>query len=228
MLICQFVITFALMKHILIVDDERDLCEILRFNIAAEGFTADVAYSAEEALQRLGHGRYDLILLDVMMEGMSGFELARQLNGVVPVIFITAKDSEEDVLEGFSLGADDYVVKPFSVREVIARVKAVLLRSAARDVINFNGLEVDEGGKTARVDGEVISLTKTEYELLRLFLTHQGQVFSRQELLSKVWPNDVIVTDRTVDVNITRLRKKLGSYAANIVTRQGYGYCFQP
>ena len=210
MLICQFVITFALMKHILIVDDERDLCEILRFNIAAEGFTADVAYSAEEALQRLGHGRYDLILLDVMMEGMSGFELARQLNGVVPVIFITAKDSEEDVLEGFSLGADDYVVKPFSVREVIARVKAVLLRSAAR------------------VDGEVISLTKTEYELLRLFLTHQGQVFSRQELLSKVWPNDVIVTDRTVDVNITRLRKKLGSYAANIVTRQGYGYCFQP
>jgi DNA-binding response OmpR family regulator len=175
-----------------------------------------------------------LLLLDVMMPGMSGFELARLLKedeetGHIPIIFLTAKDTEDDTLQGFSLGADDYVTKPFSVREVMARVKAVLNRKSSpkEDHLRFEGLVVNAANKTICIDGAPMALTRTEYELLHLLLSHRGQVFSRQQLLDNVWPQDVIVTERTVDVNMARLRKKLGCYAACLVSRTGFGYAFE-
>ena len=218
-------------KRILIVDDEQDLCEILQYNLTAAGYEADVAYSAEEAVSK-GIGQYDLLLLDVMMPGLSGFELSERLKADektahIPIIFITAKDTEDDTLQGFGFGADDYVTKPFSVREVVARVNAVLKRNQPQaKLLQYEGLVIDQGSKTVTIDDAAVELTRTEFELLALLLSHRGQVFSRQELLDKVWPDDVIVTERTVDVNITRLRKKLGSYASCVLTRQGFGYFF--
>ena len=218
-------------KRILIVDDEQDLCEILQFNLNAAGYEADVVFSAEEAVSK-GIEQYDLLLLDVMMPGLSGFELAQRLKtddktAQIPIIFITAKDAEDDTLQGFGLGADDYVTKPFSVREVVARVNAVLKRNQAQaKVLRYKGLVVDTISKTITIDDARVELTRTEFDLLALLLSHRGQVFSRQELLDCVWPDDVIVTERTVDVNITRLRKKLGGYTSCILTRQGFGYYF--
>lgn len=220
-------------KRILVVDDERDLCDILLFNLHAEGYHAEAAYSAEEALEIL-QNPFDLLLLDIMMPGMSGFELAEKLKSDerthnIPIIFLTAKDAEDDTLQGFSLGADDYVTKPFSVREVMARVKAVLHRgvNTASRQIAFEGLIVDATNKTVTIDGEPIALTRTEYELLLLLLSNKGKTFSRQQLLEMVWPKDVIVTERTVDVNITRLRKKLNHYATCLISRTGFGYSFE-
>ena len=220
-------------KRILIVDDEQDLCEILHVNLVAEGYEAEVAYSATEALRK-DVGSFDLLVLDVMMPGMSGFDMVRQMRSsgiATPVIFLTARDAEEDKLEGFEAGADDYISKPFSVRELTARVRAVLARTASAEVDtprppSFKGLTIDLSQRKVVADGVPLNLTKTELELLLLLLSHRGQVFSRQELLGEVWPSDVVVTDRTVDVNITRLRKKLGRYGQHIVTRQGYGYLF--
>lgn len=225
-------------KRILVVDDEQDLCEILLFNLRAAGFEAEAVNSAGEAQERLLQGGpFDLLMLDVMMPGMSGFELAELLKrdartAPIPIIFLTAKDTEDDALQGFGLGADDYVTKPFFVREVVARVKAVLNRSQHHGVrpapmLQHEGLTLDEVGKRVSVDGEDVALTKTEFELLSLLMKRRGQVLSRQELLDGAWPHDVVVTDRTVDVNITRLRKKLGRYALNIVARQGFGYMFE-
>ena len=221
------------MARILIIDDERDICEILRFNLQQAGFDADVAYSAESALQLVPDG-YDLLLLDVMMPGMSGFQLARHLRdevgSAVPIIFLTARDSEDDMLHGFHLGADDYVPKPFSVRELLARVKAVLQRSAspssAAQNVSYGPLRMKLADRTVWLNEAPLQLTRTEFELLYFFLTHRGEVFSRQRLLAEVWPKDVIVTERTVDVNVTRLRKKLGPMAVHIASRQGYGYIF--
>lgn len=222
-------------KRILVVDDEQDLCEILLYNLRASGFEADAAYSGEEAMVK-EPSRYDLLILDVMMPGMSGFELAKRVKSEagtshLPIIFLTAKDTEDDTLLGFGLGADDYVTKPFSVREVVARVKAVLARSQSHTTeesqIAFEGLVLDLGKKTTMVDGESVGLTKTEFELLGLLLRHRGQVFSRQQIFDAVWPEDVVVSDRTVDVNVTRLRKKIGRYGNCIVSRQGFGYLFE-
>ena len=218
-------------KRLLVVDDEQDLCEILQFNLTSAGYMTDVAYSAEEAISK-GIGHYDLLVLDVMMPGLSGFELAEQLKADdqtahIPIIFITAKDTEDDTLQGFGLGADDYVTKPFSVREVVARVNAVLKRNQLNaKLLRYDGLVVDQNSKRVTIDHHVVELTRTEFDLLALLLSHRGQVFTRLELLDRVWPDDVIVTERTVDVNITRLRKKLGDYAACILTRQGFGYFF--
>jgi len=229
-------------KRILVVDDERDLCDILLYNLRAAAYQAEAAYSAEEALERIeawrnGSSEVHLLLLDVMMPGMSGFELARRLKGDketrhIPIIFLTAKDSEDETLQGFSLGADDYVTKPFSVREVMARVKAVLNRGNITPApeeagLRFGGLAINAANKTVSIDGEPIALTRTEYDLLYLLLSHRGEVFSRQQLLGQVWPHDVIVTERTVDVNIARLRKKIGEYAACLVSRTGFGYVFE-
>ena len=220
-------------KRILVVDDERDLCDILLFNLQAAGYQAAAANSAEEAL-RLEVAGFDLLLLDVMMPGMSGFELAEKLKADeetrhIPIIFLTAKDTEDDTLQGFSLGADDYVTKPFSIREVMARVKAVLSRgrSEADDKLVYEGLVIDIASKTVTIDGEAIAFTRTEYELLKLLLEHKGKMFSRQQLIDKVWPQDVVVLERTVDVNIARLRKKLNRYAACLVSRTGFGYSFE-
>lgn len=222
-------------KRILVVDDEQDLCEILQYNLQAAGYEAEAAYSGEMAMEK-EPSRYDLLILDVMMPGMSGFELAKRVKSEeatshMPIIFLTAKDTEDDTLQGFGLGADDYVTKPFSVREVVARVKAVLTRSQSHtkeeSMISYEGLVLDLGKKTTTVDGESVGLTKTEFELLGLLLKHRGQVFSRQQIFDAVWPEDVVVSDRTVDVNVTRLRKKIGRYGNCIVSRQGFGYVFE-
>ena len=209
----------------------------------AAGYQAVAAYSAEEAWATIVNCKssnskcFDLLLLDVMMPGMSGFELARRLKSdeataATSIIFLTAKDTEEDMLHGFGLGADDYVKKPFSVREVMARVKAVLSRSLPQPLqregsLEYEGLAMDLSHKSVTVDGEAVALTKTEFELLALLLSHRGKVFSRQQILDSVWPQDVIVTDRTVDVNVTRMRKKIGRYGQMIVSRQGFGYVFE-
>lgn len=218
-------------KKILIVDDEQDLCEILQFNLTSAGYLATVAYSAEETIN-MDVRQFDLIMLDVMMPGISGFELAQRLKddattAHIPIIFLTAKDTEDDTLQGFGLGADDYVTKPFSIREVVARVNAVLKRNRPyAKQLQYDELQVDIVNKTAKIGELAVEFTRTEFDLLTLLLSHRGQVFSRQELLDNVWPDDATVTERTVDVNITRLRKKLGSYASCILTRQGFGYYF--
>ena len=219
-------------KRILVVDDEPDICEILSLNLTIAGYQVETAYSALQAVE-LDIKRFDLLLLDVMMDGMSGYELIKILreNPVtedIPVLFITAKDTEEDIVNGFELGADDYISKPFSIREVLARIKAVLNRTTKtleeHEVLKYKGMCVDMKKKTASIDNEEVQLTRTELQLLALMIANPRVVFSRQDLIEKVWPNDVIVTDRTVDVNITRLRKKLGKYANSICTRQGFGY----
>jgi two-component system, OmpR family, alkaline phosphatase synthesis response regulator PhoP len=222
-------------KRILIVDDEEDLCEILQYNLSNEGFNTEVAHSAEDVLKK-PVADFDLILLDVMMGQMSGFKLAdklrKEMSIEIPIIFLTAKDTENDILTGFSVGADDYVSKPFSINELTARVKAVLKRSYAdrvtnKSIMQFNGLDLDTVRKRLIINDERIELTKKEYEILKLLLENQGSVFSRDELLSRIWGDDVIVTERTVDVNITRLRTKLGKFGSFLRNKTGYGYYFE-
>lgn len=223
--------------RILVVDDEEDLCEILQFNLENEGYTVDTANSAEEAL-KMDLPQYDLLLLDVMMGEISGFKMANimkknKATADIPIIFITAKDTENDTVTGFNLGADDYISKPFSLREVMARVKAVLRRThspheqAEATQLQYKGLILDLTKKKVSIDGAEVALTKKEFEILLLLLQNTGRVFSREDILNKVWQEEVYVLDRTIDVNITRLRKKIGAYGKCIVTRLGYGYCFE-
>jgi DNA-binding response OmpR family regulator len=227
---------------ILVVDDEQDICEILQYNLENEGYEVDVANSAEEALQ-LPLADYALILLDVMMGEMSGFQMARWLKDVpdtaaIPIIFITALDDEDNMVKGLNIGGDDYIAKPLSMKEVKARVKAVLRRSVSTnkpnesskeqaDTILYEGITLCLDSKTATLDGNDLPLTRLEFELLSLLLQNPNRVFPREELLKRCWPQDAYVLDRTVDVNITRLRKKLGSYGNQIKTRIGYGYIFE-
>ncbi len=221
--------------RILVVDDEEDLCEILKYNLEDEGYEVEVVYSAEEAL-KLELTQYHLLLLDVMMGEISGFKMAKRIKENpttqhIPIIFLTARDTENDKFTGFNIGADDYISKPFSLLEVKMRVKAVLRRAVTitgrtDSNIGYKGLCLDLNRKTATLDGETIILTKTEFELLRMFLENEGRVYSRAEILRKVWYDDVSVLDRTIDVNITRLRRKLNEYGKYIITRTGYGYCF--
>lgn len=222
-------------ERILVVDDEESLCEILQFNLEVEGYEVDVAYSAEEALER-DVASYDLLLLDVMMGAMSGFRMAQELKrnpatASVPIIFCTARDSEDDTVAGLNLGADDYISKPFSLREVIARVRSVLRRSASPKsnnyIVSYLTLSLDRRSKRCTLDGNEVQLTKKEFEILALLLSNRGRIFSREEILERVWTDEVVVLDRTIDVNITRLRKKIGQYGHNITTRLGYGYGFE-
>ncbi len=223
--------------RILVVDDEEDLCEILKFNLENEGYEVDTANSAEEAL-KMDLPQYHLLLLDVMMGEISGFRMANMLKkdkktAQIPIIFITAKDTENDTITGFNLGADDYISKPFSLREVMVRVKAVLRRTSSvspakkEELLEYKGLNLHIPQKKVSIDGTEVALTKKEFEILMLFLQNKGRVFSREDILSKVWHDEVCVLDRTIDVNITRLRKKIGEYGKRIVTRLGYGYCFE-
>ena len=216
---------------ILVVDDEDGIREGLCEYLSLEGYAAAGARSAEEALQ-MECSRFDLLLLDVMMEGMDGFELARRLKqsadtASLPVIFLTAKDTDDDMVAGLRLGADDYIAKPFSMKNVIARIEAVLRRVKPLDVPQKAGVECDRESLRCRVDNRDVKLPRKEFEILALMLEHPGRIFSREELMERIWPDDVVVTDRTVDVHITRIRSKISPYGKSIVSRSGYGYGWQ-
>ena len=221
--------------NILAVDDEEDLCEIIKFNLEAEGYRVDTALSAEEAFQKQLEN-YHLFIFDIMMKGMSGYKLADEIRKNkrldTPIIFLTAKNSENDKLTGFTLGADDYITKPFSLRELTARVKVVLRRygSPAKSKtqnIKVSGIELDDERKKMFIEGKKVELTPIEYNIMQLFLKNSGKVFNREEILNYAWKGDSHVVDRTVDVHLTRLRKKLGLYGKFLVTRSGHGYCFE-
>jgi len=222
-------------QKILIVDDEEDLCEILQFNLEGEGFHTEVAYSAEEALKK-ELGSFDLVLLDVMMGKMSGFKLAKvmrkEMGLTTPIIFITAKTAEDDLLTGFNLGGDDYINKPFSVREVIVRVKAVLKRGESQDseeksTIVIDDLELNLRKRKLKIGEEKVELTKKEFEILTLLLQREGYIMSREDILKRVWEEHTIVSERTIDVHMARLRKKLGAFGKYIKNKPGYGYTFE-
>ena len=250
-------------QRILIVDDEEDICMILSYSLQKAGYEVLVAHSAEEALAnyelRIKNYEVDLILLDIMMGEMSGLEMAEKLRsdigrsqselldasllaiGMPPIIFLTALSDESTVLQGFNLGADDYITKPFRIAEVLARVSAVLRRTKARrregdeairlendeSLIVFEGIEVNKADMSLKVDGETVVMTRKEIELLVYILTHRGQILSREHLINNVWDNNGLVLERTVDVHITHLRRKLGPYGKHIVTKSGYGYLFR-
>lgn len=229
---------------ILVIDDEEALCEILKFNLEKEGYEVDCAYSAEEALE-MDLSSYSLFMVDIMMDKLSGFDFAKRIRNNqktenIPVIFCSALTGEDDKVMGLNIGADDYVTKPFVIGEVLARVRAVLRRTKSAQQyaynvsqsiyepdITFRELRVDRNEKACYLNGEPIQLTRTEFDLILFFLTHRNRIYSREEIISKVWGEDVVVTHRTIDTNITRLRKKLGEYGNNIVTRQGFGYGFK-
>jgi len=219
-------------QKILAVDDEEDILEILSFNLAGEDYEVDTCTSAEDALLK-ALADYDLFILDVMMGPVSGFRLAekirKELSLATPIIFLTARDTENDRITGFNLGADDYLAKPFSIKELTARVKAVLRRSSPGQVKNTaasGDFTVDTANKLIYKDGKPLELTRKEYEILALFIRNAGKIFPRSEILLKVWGNDVIVTDRTVDVTVARIRKKLGDRGNMIRNKSGYGYYF--
>lgn len=251
---------------ILIIDDEKEICEILKYNLQLEGYDTDVVYSAEEALS-FDLTSYSLIILDIMMDNIDGFEMARQLKKnpatmYIPIIFCSALSGEDEHIMGLNIGADDYITKPFRTREMIARVKSVLRRakvskelsshiqSAQPQItltpkpvqqqiaipapqvkpeydLSYKNLRIDTDTKLCYINGESINLTKTELELLSFFLKHRNSIYSRKELLSKIWNDSDKVSNRTIDTNITRLRKKIGIYGTCITTRLGYGYGFQ-
>lgn len=229
---------------ILVIDDEEALCEILKFNLEKEGYEVDCAYSAEEALE-MDLSSYSLFMVDIMMDQLSGFDFAKRIRNNqktenTPVIFCSALTGEDDKVMGLNIGADDYVTKPFVIGEVLARVRAVLRRTKSAQQIAYNvsqsiyepditfrELRVDRNEKVCYLQGSQVQLTRTEFDLILFFLTHRNHIYSREEIISKVWGEDVVVTHRTIDTNITRLRKKLGEYGNNIVTRQGFGYGFK-
>lgn len=227
-------------ERILIVDDEETLCEVLKLNLENEGYDVDIAFSAEQALT-FDLKTYSLILLDIMMSEISGIKMAKILKADVktakiPIIFCTARDTEDDMIMGLNIGADDYITKPYTVRNVIARVKSVLRRTleynnsvAAEktNILQVEGLQLDMDFKRCTVDGNEVKLTRKEFELLAYLISHRGKICSREQILSRVWSDQVIVLDRTIDVNITRVRSKIGDYGSYIVTRSGFGYGFR-
>lgn len=229
------------------IDDEEALCEILKYNLEKEGYEVDTAYSAEEALDMDLEG-YSLFMVDIMMDKLSGFDFAKRVRNVTateetPILFCSALSDEDNVVKGLNIGADDYVTKPFVIGEVLARVRAILRRSGAAhkpspaDIVEqqsiyesdvtFKGLRIDRNDKECYVDNELVTLTRTEFDILLFFLTHRNRIYSREEIIKNVWGDDVVVTGRTIDTNIARLRKKLGDYDKYIVTRQGFGYGFK-
>ena len=225
---------------ILVVDDEDTLCEVLRFNLEVTGYDVDVAQSAEEALTKISQTPYNLIILDVMMGETSGFTLARKLKADkdtkdIPIIFLTAKDSEDDMIAGLNIGADDYIFKPYTIRNIVARVGTVLRRTMPveeepeedKNVIHVGELSIDTTSRSVYINGNYIRMPRKEYEILKLFVSTPGRVYTREEILSKIWGDDVVVIPRVVDVYVTRLRKKLGDFGDRIMTRSGYGYGFE-
>lgn len=235
------ILQYMAVERILIVDDEETLCEVLKLNLENEGYDVDIALSAEEALT-YNLQTYSLILLDIMMGDISGIKMAKMLKADIstadiPIIFCTARDTEDDMVMGLNLGADDYIMKPYTVRNVIARVKSVLRRTASHKVGNVSaekpnrlvveGLCLDLEFKRCTVDGEEVKLARKEFELLAYLIQHRGKICSREQILNRVWSDEVVVLDRTIDVNITRVRSKIGAYGSYIVTRSGFGYGFR-
>lgn len=223
-------------KKILVVDDEAGIREIVQFNLENAGFEVDCASSAEEALEKLGQ-EHCLILLDVMMSGMSGFRMAEVLrkekNNHIPIIFLTAKTDQNDLLTGFSAGGDDYISKPFSINEVIARVRAVLKRTERTvennsDMIEVGAVRIDVSRKLVYVERESVVFSKKEFEVLTLLASHPGEIYSREDIINELWKDAPYVLDRTVDVHIARIRSKLGNCKNYIVNRTGFGYIFNP
>lgn len=226
-------------RRILVVDDEETLCDALKFNMEAEGYQVDVAYSAEEALT-LDLAQYDLMLLDIMMGDISGIQLAEiiksnPVTSSLPIIFCTAKDTEDDMVNGLDVGADDYIMKPYSIRNVLARVRSVLRRTGdsvkspnvvSSNVVSYRNLVVFPDKKICRLNGKEIKMPRKEFEILLMLMSNMGRVFTREEILNEIWTEEVVVIDRVVDVNITRIRQKIGEYGRNVVTRSGYGYGF--
>ena len=229
-----------MVPRILIVDDEVTLCTVLKLNLENEGYNVDIAFSAEEALT-LDLKSYSLILLDIMMGEISGIKMAKMLKSDVdtcniPIIFCTARDTEDDMIMCLNLGADDYIMKPYTVRNVIARVKTVLRRTSVNkvpnaqeksNVLRVEGLYLDLEYKRCEVDGVEVKLVRKEFELLAYLIANRGKIFSREQILSNVWSDEVVVLGRTIDVNITRLRSKIGKYGSYIITRSGFGYGFR-
>ena len=227
-------------ERILIVDDEETLCEVLKLNLENEGYDVDIAFSAEQAL-KLDLKIYSLILLDIMMGEISGIKMAKMLKNDIttaniPIIFCTARDTEDDMIMGLNLGADDYIMKPYTIRNIIARVRSVLRRTSQQkintseekpNILQVDGLMLDLEFKRCIVDGTEVKLTKKEFELLVYLISHRGKICSREQILSRVWSDEVVVLDRTIDVNITRVRSKIGDYGTYIVTRSGFGYGFR-
>ncbi len=232
---------------ILVIDDEEALCEILKFNLEKEGYEVDCAYSAEEALE-MDLSVYSLFMVDIMMDKLSGFDFAKRIRNNpetenTPILFCSALSGEDFVVKGLNIGADDYVTKPFVIGEVLARVRAVLRRagltarmksfdhddkdSIYESDVTFMGLRIDRNDKMSYLDNEMLNLTRTEFDILLFFLTHRNRIYSREEIIQNVWGDDVVVTERTIDTNITRLRKKLGDYGKYLITRQGFGYGFK-
>ena len=234
-------IRYMATERILIVDDEETLCEVLKLNLENEGYDVDIAFSAEQALT-LDLKQYSLILLDIMMGEISGIKMAKMLKADVttadiPIIFCTARDTEDDMIMGLNIGADDYIMKPYTVRNVIARVKSVLRRTSGHktnshaieksNILQVEGLVLDLEFKRCTIDDIEIKLARKEFELLAYLISHRGKICSREQILSRVWSDEVVVLDRTIDVNITRLRSKIGAYGSYIVTRSGFGYGFR-
>lgn len=227
-------------ERILIVDDEETLCEVLKWNLENEGYEVDIAFSAEQALT-YDLKTYSLILLDIMMGEISGIKMAKMLKAdistaEIPIIFCTARDTEDDMIMGLNLGADDYIMKPYTIRNVIARVKSVLRRTSTHKnheviekpkVLKIDGLVLDMEFMSCSIDGIEVKLNRKEFELLVYLISNRGKICSREQILNDVWTDDVIVVDRTIDVNITRLRSKIGKYSSYIITRSGYGYGFR-
>ena len=226
-------------ERILVIDDEESVCEIFKYNLEREGYDVETAYSAEEALETKLTS-FQLLIVDIMMGGISGFDFAKRIRNIaaterIPIMFCSALNEEDEKVMGLNIGADDYITKPFSIGEVLARVRAILRRAnnampAGTDYepdLVFKNLRIDQNEKFAYVGKEEIQLTPTEFELLRFFLSHRNRIYSRNEIITNVWGDGIVITDRTIDTNITRLRKKLGEYSNNIVTRQGFGYGFK-
>ena len=235
--------------RILVIDDEESLCDILKYNLVKEGYKVDCAYSAVDALE-MNLSEYDLFIVDIMMERLSGYDFVQRLRSTMgveqlPVIFCSALGEEDDKVTGLNIGADDYITKPFVISEVIARVRAVLRRSSAvlrhnapamakseesdemlPDIV-FGDIRIDQNAKLCYIKGQRALLTRTEFDLLLFFLTHRNRIYSREEIIRNVWPDDVLVSHRAIDTNLTRLRKKLGDAGHHIVTRQGFGYGFK-
>jgi len=227
-------------ERILIVDDEETLCEVLKLNLANEGYIVDTAFSAEQALT-YDLKSYSLILLDIMMGEISGIQMAKILKSKastadIPIIFCTARDSEDDMVMGLDMGADDYIMKPYTIRNVVARVKSVLRRTSSHkdtpvveksNILKADGLILDMEFMRCTIDGREVKLVRKEFEILAYLLSHRGKICSREQILHSVWSNEVVVLDRTIDVNINRLRSKIGPYGSYIVTRSGFGYGFR-